>query len=157
MSNETTGPDWQSLTEATLEAVEKARAALDEFARAWKHATGPQASDEKETVTSDDVIEQAARALCTLDHGNPDELLWDCDDCGRVTTAEFAWTEYVDQARDLDAAGLLARPLPDRDNARREIAEALATASGWPGRGDKFLITDGLLDAVLALLEGADG
>ena len=46
MSNETTGPDWQSLTEATREAVETARAALDEFARAWNAAT---TANEKET------------------------------------------------------------------------------------------------------------
>ena len=39
MSNETTGPDWQALTEATREAVEKARAALDELARVWNAAT----------------------------------------------------------------------------------------------------------------------
>lgn len=46
MSTGTTGPDWQALTEATREAVEKARAALDEFARAWEAATP---ANEKET------------------------------------------------------------------------------------------------------------
>ena len=46
MSTETTGPDWGAVTEATLEAVEKARAALDEFARVWASVTP---ANEKET------------------------------------------------------------------------------------------------------------
>ena len=47
MSTETTGPDWQPITEATREAVEKARAALDEFARVWEASTP---ATEKETT-----------------------------------------------------------------------------------------------------------
>lgn len=46
MSTETTGPDWGAVTEATLEAVEKARATLDELARVWDDATP---ANEKET------------------------------------------------------------------------------------------------------------
>ena len=46
MSTETTGPDWGAVTEAAWEAVEKARAALDEFARVWNDAT---TANEKES------------------------------------------------------------------------------------------------------------
>lgn len=72
-------------------------------------------------MSNDEIIEQAARVLCTVDHGDPDNLIGEYDELGRFTTSEVAWTEYVAQARALAEAGLLARPLPTRE----EIANAL--------------------------------
>lgn len=88
----------------------------------------------------DEIIEQAAQVLSTLTT---------CD--GQRHATEL----HRRQARALADAGLLARPLPDRD----EIAEEL---SGLPiGDGyyqSRVIMAEAreMADAVLALLKGQD-
>lgn len=138
MNNENTeriGPDWQPIAEAAREAVETARTALDALARAWAATPGTPAT-EKAPVASEDVIEQAAR------------VMWEGNDLDRAVLQDCT---KIAQA--LADAGLLARPLPTRE----EIAEVLKREF-WP-----FLAHDPAnparfwgqsADAVLALLKG---
>lgn len=90
--------------------------------------------------TRDDIIEQAAQVLSTLTT---------CD--GQPHATEL----HRRQANALADAGLLARPLPDR----QELADEL---SGWP-IGDGYYQTSvataearDMADAVIALLKGQD-
>lgn len=103
-------------------------------------------------MNADDVIEQAAIALAEADGQSRHDVVWDFDDEGRKTVSEPAWVYYVPSGQALADAGLLARPLPTRD----EIAEVLKREF-WP-----FLAHDPAnparfwgqsADAVLALLK----
>ena len=98
-------------------------------------------------MSHDEIIEQAARVLCTLDHGDPDGLIREYDEFGRFTTSEFAWTEYVAQAQALAEAGLLARPLPSRDEIEDTILNALR---------EQFNTYGDVADTILALLKEQD-
>lgn len=105
-------------------------------------------------MSTDDVIEQAARVLAGLEPGED----WSTKE---HWGALKAWGDvyvkimanFKDQAQALADAGLLARPLPTRD----EIADEL---SGWPigtGYYQTTVATDearDMADAVLELLKG---
>ena len=99
-------------------------------------------------MSNDDVVDQAARILSTHE---------------TFTGKPHPRDHHRHQARSLDNAGLLARPLPDRE----QIAAAVHHV-GWEvpeGYEDSLdpencaTCRDALntADAVLALLEGRDG
>ena len=87
-------------------------------------------------MNTDDVIDKAAKVLYDHNHLTPTD-----------------WADAWVLAERLDAAGLLARPLPTRD----EIADIL---NGWPigtGHYANFVSIDeaqDIADEVLELLEG---
>ena len=135
MSTETTGPDWGAVTEATLEAVEAARATLDEFARAWEAATP---ANEKETVTSDDVIEELALELFERSHEPPFS-----DDAQGLEEAR-AWARKI--ATDL---------LPTREEIARAIADGWNSVTTLNATAQSIGPT-AAADAVLALLKGQE-
>lgn len=106
-------------------------------------------------MSTDDVIEKAAIALAEADGQSRHDVVWDFDDEGRKTVSEPAWVYYVPSGQALADAGLLARPLPDRE----EVIDLLKW-NFWP-----FLSQDPVnperfwgqsADAVLALMKGQD-
>lgn len=88
-------------------------------------------------MNADDVIEQAARFACTARPGHDHQPRLD---------QECAWVLAV--CENLADAGLLVRPLPDRDEIEDAILNALR---------EQFSTYGDVADAVLALLEGRDG
>lgn len=95
-------------------------------------------------MSHEEMIEQAARLACTARPGHDHQPRLD---------QECAWVLAV--CENLADAGLLARPLPTRD----EIAEEL---NGWPiGDGyyqSRVIMAEAreMADAVLALLKGQE-
>lgn len=101
----------------------------------------------------DDIIEQAARVLARMEPGED----WPTNEFlggGMTGTRDEEFRqEMIDQARDLDSAGLLARPLP----TRREIADVLYGAleeGGWVSTTGFY--PHEVAEAVLELLKGQE-
>ena len=94
-------------------------------------------------MSTDDVIDQAARVLYDHNHLTPTD-----------------WADACVLAERLAAEGLLARPLPDREHVADAILEAELRhrppgigGQVVPSIGDRHLAA---ADAVLALLKGQD-